>query len=176
MQPINTARLTIREFIFADADAFISFMTDPESTKFLTFTDEQTTREGAQRLIEFTIASYGSEQPMLAFAVEEKDSKRFVGFCGLNPHDDEAVEVMYAVMPEARGQGYGVEIAIAISHYALNVLGYHRVVAPIEPENKYSQIIVTKAGFKDCGIVRQANFPDFARQFVLQREMTNDAD
>ncbi|EKV00427.1 acetyltransferase, ribosomal protein N-acetylase [Leptolyngbya sp. PCC 7375] len=176
MQPINTARLKIREFIFADADAFISFMTDPESTKFLTFTNEQTTREGAKSLIEFTIDSYGSEQPMLAFAVEEKDSKRFVGFCGLNPHDDETVEVMYAVMPEARGRGYGAEIAIAISHHALNDLGYHRVVAPIAPENKYSQVVATKAGFKDCGIVKQTNFPELVRQFVLQREMINDAD
>ena len=169
MQPINTARLKIREFIPADTDAFISFMTDRESTKFLTFTDEQTTREGAKRLIELTMAAYGSEQPMLAFAVEEKDSKRFVGFCGLNPHDEETVEVMYAVMLEARGQGYGTESAIALSHYALNELGYHRVIAPISPAHQSSQSVAKKAGFKDQGLVKMPNLPDKVHLFVLER-------
>ncbi|ESA33370.1 n-acetyltransferase gcn5 [Leptolyngbya sp. Heron Island J] len=168
MEPINTARLQIREFISADVDPFVSFMTEPESTRFLTFTNEQTTSEGAKSLIELTIASYSSEQPMLAFAVEEQASKRFVGFCGLNPHDDATVEVMYAVMPEARGQGYGTEIAIAISQYALNALGYHRVIAPISPTHQSSQSVAKKAGFKDHGLVKMPSLPDKAHLFVLE--------
>lgn len=169
MQPLTTDRLQIREFISADADPFVSFMTDRESTKFLTFADEQTTSEGAKSLLEATIASYSSEQPMLAFAVEEQASKRFVGFCGLNPYDKETVEIMYAVMPEARRQGYATEVAIALSHYALNELGYHRVIAPISPAHTSSQSVAKKAGFEDRGLVTMPNLPGKVHLFVLEQ-------
>ncbi|WP_187329535.1 hypothetical protein [Halomicronema hongdechloris] len=39
-------------------------MTDRESTRFLTFGEDQKSREGAIELFETTIASYGSEQPI----------------------------------------------------------------------------------------------------------------
>ena len=170
MEPIATARLRIREFIDSDSEPFVSFMTDPESTKFLTFTAEQTSQEGARALLEATIASYGTEQRMLAFAVEEQTSRRFVGFCGLHPHNAETVEIMYAVMPDARRQGYGTEIAIAISHYALNTLGYQRVIAPISPAHTVSHSVARGAGFQDVGLVQHPGFTEKVRQFVLEQQ------
>ncbi len=165
---IDTARLRIRRFIREDIEPFISFMADHESTAFLPFAQEQKSREGAKQLVETTIESYGSAHPMLAFAVEERKSSQFVGFCGLNPHDEKTIEIMYAVMPSARQQGYATEIATALARYALAQLGYCRVSALIVPANEYSKLVAGRVGFKDCGLVRNVNFAEKVHQFILE--------
>ena len=166
---MGTARLRIRRFTHDDIEPFVGFMSDRDSTQFLTFGDEQKSREGAQALLEATIESYDSEQPMLAFAVEAQTTRAFVGFCGLTPHDHETVEIMYAVMPDARRNGYATEIAAALAQYALDALGYRQVVAPIDPANEASKAVVTRAGFKDCGLMTRADSAETVHQFVLER-------
>ena len=91
---ISSERLRIRRFEQGDLEAFVSFMTDPESTQFLTFGEEQKSREGAMALLNATIDAYDSSKPMMAFAVEDCVTKEFVGFCGLTPREDGAVEIM----------------------------------------------------------------------------------
>lgn len=172
---IDTARLRIRRFTRGDIEPFISFMTDCESTAFLPFAQEQKNREGAKQLVESTIESYDSAHPMLAFAVEEQMNGQFVGFCGLNPHDEETIEIMYAVMPSARQQGYATEIATALARYSLDELGYRRAIALIVPANKYSKIVATRVGFKDGGLVRNVNFAEKVHQFILEQETANTA-
>ena len=173
IRQIDTARLRIRKFTRGDIKLFISFMTDCESTAFLPFAQEQKTRQGAKQLIESTIESYSSAHPMLAFAVEEQMTRQLVGFCGLNPHDEETIEIMYAVMPSARQQGYATEIATALARYSLNELGYRRVIALIVPANKYSKIVAARVGFKDGGLVRDVNFAEQVHQFILEQEPAN---
>ena len=170
---IDTARLRIRRFTREDIELFISFMTDCESTAFLPFAQEQKSREGAKQLVESTIESYSSAHPMLAFAVEEQMTRQFVGFCGLNPHDEETIEIMYAVMPSARRQGYATEIATALARYSLDELGYRRVIALIVPANQYSKIVAARVGFKDGGLVRNTNFAEKVHQFILEQEPAN---
>lgn len=167
--PIKTARLQIRQFSQADIEPFVHFMTDRESTQFLTFGEEQKTAAGAKELIQMTIGSYNSATPMLAFAVEEQATRTFVGFCGLTPHDNETVEIMYAIMPSARRQGFATEVAAQLARYALDELGYLRVTAPIVPTHEYSKAVVKKAGFKDCGLAQSINR---VHQFVLEQTAT----
>ena len=168
MKPIDTTRLRIRRFARGDIEPFVSFMTDRKSTAFLPFSDEQKSREGAKELVEATIASYESAHPMLAFAVEDPVSGQFVGFCGLNPHNEETTEIMYAVMPGARQQGYATEMVVALTRYALDDLGYHRAIAFIAPENRYSKLVATKAGFIDHGLVKHALFSEDVHQFICE--------
>ena len=167
--------MRIRQFIPADREPFIQFMTDRESTRFLTFGEDQKTREGAIELFEVTISSYGSEQPMLAFAIETLATGTFVGFCGLHPHDQVTVEIMYAIMPQVRRQGYATEVAAAITRWALADMGYRRAIAPIDPAHQVSQAVVIKAGFTDCGLVENPESPDKKRLFVFDQEAISNA-
>ena len=167
---IETARLRIRGFCRADSEPFISFMADSESTEFLPFPQEQKTAEGARQLLEATIESYDSDRPMSAFAIEERGGGRFVGFCGLHPHDEETAEIMYAVMPAARRRGYATEIAGALSRHALEKLGYRRVIAFVVPANEPSKTVAARAGFRDGGLVENANFEEKVHRYVLERE------
>jgi [ribosomal protein S5]-alanine N-acetyltransferase len=171
MQSICTERLRIRKFRSGDLEPFVKFMIDPESTGFLAFTHEQKNREGAKLLLESTIESYASDQPMLAFAVEEQCSQKFVGFCGLNPQDKETIEIMYAVIPAARHQGYATEMLMGITDHAFDELGYDRVIAFILPKHAASKRVVLRAKFIDCGLVRNDNFREAVHQFVLKKDV-----
>ena len=165
---INSERLRIRRFELNDIEDFAGFMTDPESTKFLTFGEDQKSRKGAEDLLRVTIDSYDSEEPMMAFAVEDCATGNFVGFCGLTPREDCAVEIMYAVMPDARGKGYAVEIAATLARHAVNQLGYKRVIAPISPRHEVSKIVAAKAGFENRGVSQNLDSAEKVHLFVFE--------
>ncbi len=126
-------------------------MSDPDSTQFLAFEEAQKNRKGATELLFVTIDSYASDTPMMAYAIEEYTSRKFIGFCGLAPREEGEVEIMYAIMPNFRGNGYATETASSLAQYAVNQLGYRRVIAPIAPNHVVSKAVAAKAGFDDHG-------------------------
>lgn len=169
---INSERLKIRPFKIDDLEEFISFMTEPKSTEFLTFNDAQKTRAGATELLQATIDSYSTDNPMMAFALENNENKEFIGFCGLTPREDNDIEIMFAIMPSARGKGYAAEVARELRIYALNQLGYDRVLAPISIAHATSKAVVKKAGFKDHGY--QQSFDNMEKIHLFVYEKNND--
>jgi len=169
-QPIRSERLKIRQFERTDVEDFVSFMTDPDSTRFLTFGVVQKSREGATALLEATIESYDSQTPLMAFAVEDQTTHEFMGFCGLTPWEEGTVEIMYAVMPNARGQGYATEISATLAKHAIHQLGYRRVIAPIAPEHEISKAVAMKAGFCDRGLCQNPGSSKMVHLFVFDRE------
>ena len=56
--PIETERLRIRLLERRDLGPFVNFMTDTESTRYLTFGDEQKTETGARELFAAIVGSY----------------------------------------------------------------------------------------------------------------------
>lgn len=144
-------------------------MTTPEVTRYLAFPDETKTTEGAIQLLESTIASYDSENPIFALAVEEKVSRAFVGCCGVHPLDPREVEIFYAVVPECWGRGTATEMTHALTSYLFNQAGVHVVKAFIVPGHEASKRVARKVGFRDTGLVTNPNFSDRVHQYVLAR-------
>ena len=167
---INSKRLRIRQFELGDVEDFVSFMINPESTVFLAFDEAQKSREGATELLLTTIDSYASDTPLMAFAVEDYISRKFVGFCGLTPRDNGEVEIMYAIMPNFRGNGYAVETASRLAQYAIDRLGYKRVIAPISPKHEVSKAVAVKAGFADHGFRKSQDSSEMLRLFVYEQK------
>lgn len=165
---MESARLRIRKFDEKDRAPFVKFMTDHESTKYLNFNTEQKCESGAIKLLETTIASYTTKNPMFAFAVENIATEEFVGFCGLSAQNKQDVEIMYAVMPDHRQKGYAKEIILSLADYALQKLKFSRVLAPISPENRYSRRAAEKSGFKDRGLIRHENYTEKVHDYVLE--------
>ena len=166
---ISSTRLRIRHFESGDVEDFVKFMTDPESTKFLAFGEAQKRPEGAAELLRSTIGSYASGNPLMAFAVEHTEQRKFVGFCGLTPREEEQVEIMYAIMPNLRGNGYAVETASRLAQYAVDQLGYRRVIAPISCEHEVSKAVSRSAGFDDLGFRNSLNSSENVHLFVYEK-------
>jgi RimJ/RimL family protein N-acetyltransferase/SAM-dependent methyltransferase len=82
-------------------------------------------------------------------AVEDRETGRFLGDCGLQPfeHRGPEVELGYDLHPDAWGHGLATEAARAVVADGLARLGVDRLVAVIRPDNHASRRVLEKAGF-----------------------------
>ena len=63
-------------------------------------------------------------------------------------------EVGWALHPDARGKGYGVEAATATIDHAFDVLGWTEVIHTIAPDNTPSQRLAGRIGSRNQGPTR----------------------
>jgi RimJ/RimL family protein N-acetyltransferase len=61
------------------------------------------------------------------------------------------VEIGYTLLPEARGQGYGIEAVRAMFDWARQAHGVHRFRASVAPDNERSLNLIGKLGFVHTG-------------------------
>lgn len=163
--PISTGRLEIRELRPEDLPKFIEFMTDPGSTRYLQFEEDQKTREGATALFEVVIASYDSEDPIQSYAIADRESGEYLGSCGYAPYSEGIFEVYYAVNRESRGKGIATEATRALAELLAEDF---EVRAYCAPENKAAHRVALAAGFEDRGMSRHEGFDNEGRLFVFK--------
>jgi len=170
-EEISTPRLRIRLFKPEDAEAFSSFMMDEIATRFLDFSEEQKTREGALALLESVIASYASCEPIFSLAVEEKTSQLYVGSCGLFPLlRNGEMECYYTVIRSRWGKGYALEFMHRLLQYAFQKLGLNRVAAYTAKFNFPSHNIAEGFGMRYQGVIRRGEPPHESRVYSITRK------
>ena len=79
---------------------------------------------------------------------------RVLGFVlvGVEP-GDQAPELGWLFLSEARGQGYATEAAAAARHHALNALGLPDLVSYIDPTNAASRRVAERLGARLDGTI-----------------------
>ncbi len=172
---LETKRLIIRPFNSDDINPFISFMINKESTKYLNFTEEEKTPEGAETLIQSIINSYGTQNSVFALAITQKDSGRYLGSCGLSPiENDNELECFYALLPQFWGNGYAIESVKKLFEYAFTELNLSKIVAYVNPGNTRSWKTAERVGMKYLGQIRPKNLSSEAIFFSIERNEFED--
>jgi RimJ/RimL family protein N-acetyltransferase len=101
------------------------------------------------------------------YLVAERTSGKAIGICGLLKRDSlEDVDIGFAFLPEARGQGYAVESAAAVLAYGHNVLGLTSVVAIVRPDNAASIRVLENIGMRP---ERRVQLPHADHELMLYR-------
>lgn len=166
--PILTERLRIRQFIPEDLPAYLAFMLDAESTKYLAFEAEQKTQAGATELFNFVISSYNKDSVIHAYAIALKDSNQYIGSCGFSPYKNTIFECYYTINTNYRRQGYGFEAMEAL----LTALKCSNEITEIRayshPENKASLKLAEKLGMEYKGEVIHAHSGLKGLLYILQ--------
>ncbi|MEK8031632.1 GNAT family N-acetyltransferase [Ideonella sp. DXS29W] len=89
------------------------------------------------------------------FMVERRDDATPMGMCGLIQRDTlPDVDLGYAFLPSARGQGLAREAAAAVVRWGRHEFGLKRVVAIVTPANFASLRLLASLGFTDEGTVQ----------------------
>ena len=89
------------------------------------------------------------------YLVERVEDGVPVGMCGLIKRDSLTdIDLGYAFLPHARGQGLAREAAEAVLQWGWRALGLKRVVAIITPTNAPSIKLLASLGFADEGTVQ----------------------
>ena len=162
--PFETNSFVVRRFEPQDLSAFLSFMLDDESTKYLMFDSEQKTEEGAKALFGYVCVEYESEDPIHSYAISEKGTNRYLGSCGFAPYDDGVFECYYSVNKAETGKGITSEVIKEL----VNELSQEvEVRAYCHPEN-YAAHAVAKKCMTPKGIVKHKNLGNESKQFFRE--------
>src|SRR5262249_60478997 len=78
-----------------------------------------------------------------------------VGDIGLRTFDSARQgEIGFTLAPAARGQGIAFEACSLVLTLAFEDLGFHRVVAGVDPANEAAQALLARLGFRREGLER----------------------
>ena len=88
-----------------------------------------------------------------AWMIELRDGTRIGDLCFKGLRADGAAEIGYGILEAYRGQGYAAEAVGAAVRWAFEQPGAGRVEAETEPDNKASQRVLEKCGFRPAGVV-----------------------
>lgn len=168
-QGFETARLLIRPYQPYDLGAYLAFMLDDEATRYLNFTAQQRTAEGARQLFQIVLASYGGEEPICALVIARKETNEFIGSCGLAPLKESSAECYYSLLPQYQGRGYATEAIKALLDYAFGELGLSEIMAYASEENIPSIHVAQRLGMTDLGLQPYRESGLTARMFSIVR-------
>ena len=146
---LETENLILRPFKNEDVHGFFSMMDSREVRDALHVPDDygpsEAFKDMAAWLGQWELRGTGH------WALEEKNSGRFVGRAGLHQperHDWPGVEVGWALHPDFWGHGYATEAGAAATSYGFERLGVGKLFSCILAENHRSQAVAKRLGFE----------------------------
>ena len=152
---LNTARLRLRPFIQADAEAVFALNSNP---RVLRYWDSPPWKDRAQANRFLTICEQMQQDGTGArLAIERADNAAFLGWCNLfnwNPVHRSA-KLGYCLDIPAWGQGFATEAAHALLQWSFNALDLNRVQSETDTRNIASNRVLEKLGFTHEGTLRQ---------------------
>ncbi len=167
---LTTSRLKLRPFRAEDFPGFLEFMIDREATRHLHFSSEQRNPEGARRLFDGILASYETEEPAFALAIEILDGT-YIGSCGLSPIPGEgSYECYYSLNPPFWGQGFASEALGELIRFAFRNRKVKEVRAYVNPANPRSGLVARRVGMKVLG---EEKHPVFGKEGIVYAISTN---
>ena len=147
MKLLATTRLFLRTARLADAGLYLALVNDPD---FVTYVGERGIRclRAARDALRDGPLRMQAELGHSIYVVERRDGVA-LGMCGLIRRDGlDGVDIGYAFLPQARGQGYAHEAAAAVVEYARNGLGLPELLAVVDPKNHSSISLLQKIGLR----------------------------
>ena len=153
--PIQTSRLTLREFRAEDLAAVAAYSGDPRVTRYMFFgpRDADASREYLDSVLESQ-----AERPRTRFelAVEHRESGRVIGACDLSMIERDVIDLGYMLEHASWGIGFATELALALTDAAFYDLSAERVISTVDVNNKASIIVLEKAGMQWEATFRKA--------------------
>lgn len=145
MTILETDRLILRELVADDAAFLHTLLTDADFLAMIGDRGVRTLADAERAIPERYHTSY-AQHGFGMWLVEGKAEGAKLGLAGLVRRDGlDHVDVGYAFLPEARGQGYALETTRGVLAWAA-ARGIAPVVAIVNPENAASIRVLDRAG------------------------------
>jgi RimJ/RimL family protein N-acetyltransferase len=147
MTELTTDRLLLRPWTDADREPFAAMNSDPAVMEHF---PALMTREESDAFVD-RIGAQLAEWGFGLWALEVRDTGRFIGFTGLSrpsfeAHFTPAVEIGWRLSKEAWGNGYATEAARAALAYGFGPAGLDEIVSFTATTNLPSQRVMQRIG------------------------------
>lgn len=140
---IATERLILREFELSDAEAFYKLNENPEVLKYTgdkAFKTINEARYFLKNYNEYNQTGFGR------WAVIEKTSNTFIGFCGLKLNEEALVDLGFRFLEKTWGKGYATEAASAALDIGFHQFNLETIVGRADTANIASLKVLEKIG------------------------------
>jgi len=145
---LETPRLTLRRFEFADAPFVVTLLNEPSFIENIGDRGVRSIEDAHRYLREGPMAMYDAYGFGLWHASRRSDGAP-VGMCGLLKRDSLAdVDLGYAYLPAHWGQGYAIEAAAATLAHGARKFGLRRVIGIVSQGNSASIRVLEKSGMR----------------------------
>ncbi|MGF6906545.1 GNAT family N-acetyltransferase [Fusobacterium sp. PH5-44] len=113
--------------------------------------------ESQKEYIEKAMVNSG---PMFSFAIEEKNSGKYIGGCGINSYNEKNRNVTVGLWlgEEFQGKGYGSDTLRTLCSHIFNEMNIHKIKLQYYKFNTKCEICYKKVGFKEEGVLRDEIF------------------
>ena len=170
MEPITTERLILRSWKDSDYLPFFRINSDPDVMEYFPVLLSHKESDEMATEIQHRINKNGWG----FWAVEEKKSKMFIGFVGLNQPTYElpfnpCVEIGWRLSRKFWGYGYATEAANSTMEYAFDILSLNEVVAFTPVSNKRSRAVMERLGMTNS--CKNFNHPKVPNNSTLKEHV-----
>ena len=159
MEPIETLRLVLRDFVDTDWKAMSEYARDPETVKYLPWgpNSEGQTIDFLRKTIEARDAALMSRRDY-QFGIVLKEGDRLIGGMRITIQHPEHRngDIGYVLHRSHWKKGLMTEAGRAILDFGFSKLGLHRIYATCDPANEGSARVLEKIGMKREGHLRDA--------------------
>ena len=174
---IETSRLILRQWQESDYEPYAGLNADNEVMEFFpsVLTYEKSLAQAKRIADSITEQGYGF------FAVERKDTHKFIGFTGLsNPgfesHFTPCVEIGWRLSKANWNQGFATEAAKACLEYGFNILNLAEIysftsIHNVRSEHVMKKIGMTHAGFFDHPLIEPGHILRPHTVYKITRDM-----
>lgn len=135
----------------SDAPAVAAVCQDPEIPRWIPFVPTPYTEDDARRYVQDCIEAPEKRRP---FAITDRESGRVVGSLDMRINNMRSGHVGYWVAADVRGRGVATAALSALARWAFDDVGLQRLELVTDPENRASQRVAEKVGFKREGVMR----------------------
>ena len=145
---LRTERLAIRPFIEADAAFILELVNDADWHRFIGDKNVHSLDDARRYLREGPMAMQAQYGHGLC-CVERRSDGAALGMCGLIRRDTlEDIDLGFAFLPAARGQGCAREAAAATLEHGFKALALQRIVAITDRDNAASARVLEAVGLR----------------------------
>jgi ribosomal-protein-alanine N-acetyltransferase len=164
---LHTERLILRPWRREDAEDMFAYSSDPEVTRYAMWLPDATledTRKGIEEAIRRCAA-----EPWMYLGIELKEESKFIGSVGFTQWNgtDHRAELAFALNRHYWGRGIVTEAARTIIQFGWETMHLHRIEANCIAANAPSIAVLTKLGFEQEGLRKEAARVDGVYQDVI---------
>lgn len=152
---LETERLILRPFTWADYDVAYAIAADPDTTRYLYWWGNHgSTPDGdAKRFLERVTAGW-EKKPVMAreFALVLKETGEVIGDGSIEELGDGAAEIGWILLPEYRGKGYVTEMARELVRFGFEERGVQKIIATCDARNQKSRNVMERLMMQPASI------------------------
>jgi RimJ/RimL family protein N-acetyltransferase len=166
LKVLETERLVLRWLSTDDAAFILELVNEPSWLKYIGDKGVKTLQDAENYIRKGPVEMY-RRLGFGLYLVEIRESNEPIGICGLIKRETlEDVDLGFAFLPKFWGKHYAVESATAAMSYGKNVLGIARIAAITSQDNRPSEQLLEKLGFRFERNVRLSTSDDELKLYM----------